>query len=116
MFGLIFDFMGRKKYIQSRLDFYLKNNIQEALHLEYIENPYTNLMCSLLSEINVSESYSYFRCNYSEGIEYPKTGLCVSCPLKNFEGSWIGVHINMKERREYLKDQIAPQWLCFGIK
>ncbi|NPV50248.1 MAG: hypothetical protein HPY60_03505 [Candidatus Methanofastidiosum sp.] len=105
-----------KKYYQSRLDPYLKNNIQEIVPSEKKENPYTNLKCSLLSELNISDSYSYFKCNYRNGIEFPKTGLCFSCPLKNFEGIWIGAEIDIKEREKYLKSQINPQWLCFGIK
>ena len=107
---------GRKKYYQLRLDFYLRNKFQELLPSDCQENPYSTINCSLLSEINVSDSYSYFRCNYRKGIEYPKSGFCFSCPLRNFEGMWIGAEIDIKERREYLKNQITPQWLCFGIK
>ena len=105
----------RNRYFQSRLDYYLKSKVQQILPSEYI-NPYKEINCSLLSEINISESYSYFRCNYRVGIEYPKTGFCFSCPLRNFEGVWIGVDIDMNDRREYLQNQINPQWLCFGIK
>ena len=106
----------RKRYFQSRLDCYLENNVQQVLPSEYIKNPYNEINCSLLSEINVSNSYSYFRCDYREGIEYPKTGLCFSCPLRNLGGIWVGVDVNLKDRREYLKSQISCQWLCFGIK
>ncbi len=106
----------RNRYFQSRLDYYLSSKVQQILPSEYIKNCYKEINCSLLSEINVSELYSYFRCNYRVGIEYPKTGFCFSCPLRNLEGIWIGVDIDIKDRREYLQSQIAPQWLCFGIK
>jgi len=109
----------RKRYAQTKLDYYLRSEIQQILHAHLpkdITNPYTKIRCSLLSEINVNDSYSYFRCEYREGIEYPKTGLCLSCPLKNLEGIWTGADIDLKERAEYLKSEINRQWLCFGIK
>ncbi|HNR43739.1 MAG TPA: hypothetical protein PLI06_09265 [Methanofastidiosum sp.] len=109
--------MGRRKrYLQSRLDYYLKSSVQEIIPSECGKRFYKEINCSLLSEINVSDNYSYFRCNYRKGIEYPKTGFCFSCPLKNLEGIWIGVDIDMKDRKEYLQSQIDPQWICFGIK
>lgn len=109
----------RKRYAQTKLDCYLRSEIQQILHVHLpkdITNPYTKIRCSLLSEINVDDSYSYFRCEYREGIEYPKTGLCLSCPLRNLEGIWTGADIDLKEREEYLKSEINRQWLCFGIK
>lgn len=104
------------RYFQSRLDYFLRSKVQQILPSGYIKNPYKEINCSLLSEINVSASYSYFRCDYRKDIEYPKNGFCFSCPLKNLEGIWIGVDIYIKDRREYLKSQINPEWLCFGIK
>ncbi|KYC45701.1 MAG: hypothetical protein APG12_01054 [Candidatus Methanofastidiosum methylothiophilum] len=103
-------------YIQKRLDEYLKSDIQEIIYCEHIENPYEKINCSLVSEMNVSHSYSYFRCDYRDGIKYPKTGSCSSCPLRNHRGAWIGVEIDISQRKEYLKSLICPQWLCFGIK
>jgi len=109
----------RKRYIQSRLECYLTNKIQQILPENESgckKNPYKEIKCSLVSEIIISDSYSYFRCEYRESIEYPKTGLCLSCPLRDFPGIWIGADVDQEERREYLKSQINRQWLCFGIK
>lgn len=109
----------RKRYLQSRLDIYLTSKIQQILPENNSgdkKNPYKEIKCSLVSEVIISDSYSYFRCDYREGIEYPKTGFCFSCPLRDLPGNWIGADVNQKERREYIQSQISPQWLCFGIK
>lgn len=109
----------RKRYIQSRVECYLTSKIQQILPENESgckKNPYKEINCSLVSELNVSNSYSYFRCDYREGIEYPKTGFCFSCPLRNMQGIWIGADVDIKDREQYLRSQINRQWLCFGTK
>lgn len=108
-----------KVLIQQKLESYLIEKTQNTLSYyleEKIVNPYIKIRCSLVSEINIKDSDFYFRCNYRKGINYPKTGECASCPLKDTNGIWINSNINVKERKEFLENSCYGEPLCFEIK
>ncbi len=99
--------------VQTKLELFYRMEIQKTIP-EYVSirkmkvhdrcasirstrNNYGSLICPFIKRANISRSFSYIMCNYSDKLRKQTPGPCYICPMKRIQGVWVPVRTECRD-------------------